>query len=77
MFLENTTDDNIFIAAGIFVPARSTLTVEMDMIAAVESSPLIADYVQSGALVLHKAAPVAEVQPAANPAPSRKGTESS
>ena len=59
MYLENTTDENIFIAAGIFVPARGTLSVSLEMHDMVSTSPLVADYVKAGELVVH-GAPVSE-----------------
>lgn len=72
MYLENTTDENIFIATGIFVPARATLTVQPEMHSMVTTSPLIADYVTAGDLVLHGAEKAEEPAPAtAPPAPAK------
>lgn len=54
MHLENKTDENIFVFAGIFVPGRGTLPVELDADEHVRKSPLIAAYISCGELVLHE-----------------------
>ena len=71
MYLENKTDENIYIAAGIFVPARGTLTVSVEMHDMVTTSPLIADYVKAGDLELHGAAVEEPATPPAQPAASK------
>lgn len=77
MYLENTTDENVFIATGIFVPARGTLPVSPEMHDMVTTSPLIADYKEAGDLVLHGEASDAPATPAPTPpkAPEPKAGE--
>lgn len=45
MLIENLTEDNIFVFAGIAVPANGALPVSIEMQHAVETSPLVAEYV--------------------------------
>lgn len=69
MQIENTTPNHINIALGVAVLASSTSPVELDMQDFVRSSPLVADYVASGALIIHET-PTAASVPSENATPS-------
>ena len=74
MILVNHTSDNIFIFAGIFVPANGELPVAAESEHAVEASPLVQDYVKAGALSISKPSVVPPKQSAPLPraAPAKK-----
>lgn len=67
MILVNHTSDNIFIFAGIFVPANGELPVAAESEHAVEASPLVQDYVKAGALSISKPAVVPPARSAPPP----------
>lgn len=65
MHIANLTDENIAVFQGLTVPAHGTLPVAVEMQHAVETSPLIAEYVKAKMLQIVKAEapPVVEEAP--------------
>lgn len=73
MRILNKTNDNIQIAAGLYVPAQSDIPVMQESEQAVRTSPLVQDYVRAGSLEIIDA-PVAEKElPLAVPKPPKAG----
>lgn len=77
MHIANLTDENIAVFQGLMVSAHGTLPVAVEMQHAVETSPLIAEYVKAQMLQIVKAeaAPVVAEAPKAVPPKAAKAEE--